>query len=133
MIYGKGSKGNYPRLAKLSRKLPIFPDYDNKRSMLYIENLCEFIRLIITNSESGYFYPQNEQYVKTTEMVKEIAKVYKKKIYTTKIGNLLIRILKKHPLVKKVFGNLYYAKEMSNYKENYCLVEFKESIRRTEG
>lgn len=31
MIYGKGSKGNYPTLAKLAKKLPVFPDVDNQR------------------------------------------------------------------------------------------------------
>ena len=40
MIYGKGSKGNYPVLAKLATKLPVFPKVSNRRSMLYIENLC---------------------------------------------------------------------------------------------
>lgn len=44
MIYGKGSKGNYPQLAKMAGKLPIFPKVNNKRSMLYIDNLCECIR-----------------------------------------------------------------------------------------
>ena len=43
MIYGKDCKGNYPRLAKLARMLPVFPDYENRRSMLHIDNLCEFI------------------------------------------------------------------------------------------
>jgi UDP-glucose 4-epimerase len=43
MIYGKGSKGNYPKLAKMAQKLPVFPDIDNKRSMLHVDNLCEFI------------------------------------------------------------------------------------------
>ncbi len=43
MIYGKGSKGNYPVLAKMAKKLPVFPDIKNERSMLYIENLCEFL------------------------------------------------------------------------------------------
>ena len=40
MIYGKGSKGNYPLLAKLAQKTPVFPYVKNMRSMLYIENLC---------------------------------------------------------------------------------------------
>lgn len=43
MIYGKGSKGNYPTLAKLAKKLPVFPNIDNQRSMLHIENFCEFL------------------------------------------------------------------------------------------
>src|SRR5699024_12036773 len=42
MIYGKGSKGNYPKLSKAAQKLPIFPDMDNQRSMLHIDNLSEF-------------------------------------------------------------------------------------------
>ena len=89
MIYGKGSKGNYPRLAKLAKKTPLFPDYPNKRSMLYVENLCEFVRLIIENNEKGLFYPQNEEYVKTFDMVKTVAKVHGKKRICS-CGNFLI-------------------------------------------
>src|SRR5690625_3200465 len=61
MIYGKDSKGNYPRLAKLARRTPIFPDFNNQRSMLHIDNLCEFVKLIIDNKESGLFFPQNKE------------------------------------------------------------------------
>lgn len=132
MIYGKGSKGNYPRLAKLARKVPLFPDYPNVRSMLYVENLCEFVRLIIENNESGFFYPQNEEYVKTFEMVKTVAKVYGKKLHGIKLFNPIIRMLKGIDIVNKVFGDLYYEKSMSEYKENYCKVSFEESLRRTE-
>src|SRR5699024_6694971 len=57
MIYGKGSKGNYPKLAKAAQKLPIFPDIDNQRSMLHIDNLSEFIKLMIDNEERRLFYP----------------------------------------------------------------------------
>ena len=35
MTYGKGCKGNYPRLSKLALKVPFFPDVKNKRSMVY--------------------------------------------------------------------------------------------------
>lgn len=55
MIYGKGSKGNYPLLAKIAVKTPVFPYVKNERSMLYIENLCEFVRLMIENEEHGTF------------------------------------------------------------------------------
>lgn len=91
MIYGKGSKGNYPKLARLARKTPVFPEIENERSMLYIENLCEFIRLMIDNEARGIFFPQNKEYVKTTELVKTIAKVYGKKMRLTKMFNGLIR------------------------------------------
>lgn len=133
MIYGKGSKGNYPKLAKMARKLPIFPDIDNERSMLYIDNLCEFIRLIIKNEESGVFYPQNEEYVKTSELVKEIAKVHGKNIKTTKIFNPVLRFMGNWiGVVNKAFGNLVYEKDMSKYIENYRIRCFKLTIEETE-
>lgn len=133
MIYGKGSKGNYPRLAALARKTPVFPDYPNKRSMLYIENLCEFVRLIADNNEKGIFYPQNTEYVKTADMVKEIANIYGKKIYFPRIFNPFVSLFKGIDIVNKVFGDFYYENSMSCYKENYCIVDFAESLKRTES
>ncbi len=134
MIYGKGSKGNYPKLAKMARKLPIFPNIDNERSMLHIDNLCEFIRLIIKNEESGVFYPQNEEYVKTSKLVKEIAKVHGKNIKTTKLFNPILRGMGNFiGLVNKAFGNLVYEKSMSEYKDDYRIRDLKESIELTEG
>ena len=135
MIYGKGSKGNYPKLARLAQKTPIFPDIENERSMLYIENLCAFIRLMIDNETRGIFFPQNKEYVKTTELVKTIAEVYGKKMRLTKVFNPLIRWgSKKVSTINKVFGSLVYEKEMSNYKNcEYSVVNFEESIRLTES
>lgn len=134
MIYGKNSKGNYPKLAKLARKTCIFPDIENQRSMLYIENLCEFIRLMIDDKESGLYFPQNKEYVCTSDMIKLIAKTYGRGIYLTKTFNIFIKILsKKINLVNKVFGNFVYDKSLSKYKQDYWVVDFEESIRRTEG
>lgn len=73
MIYGKGSKGNFPVLEKFARKLKFFPYVKNERSMLYIGNLAEFVRLIIENEEAGVFWPQNAEYSNTSELVKTIA------------------------------------------------------------
>ena len=87
MIFGKGSKGNYPKLSKIAQKLPIFPDIKNERSMLYIDNLCEFIRLMVINEEKGLFFPQNDKYIGTSELVKLIAKCHGKKIIFTKVFN----------------------------------------------
>ncbi len=133
MIYGKGSKGNYPKLAKAAQKLPLFPDIDNERSMLHIDNLCEFIKLMIDNEESGLFFPQNEEYVKTSELVKTIAEVHGKKIWMTRLFNQVLRLMFGIGIVNKVFGNLVYEKSMSDYdKANYRIRLFKESIIATE-
>jgi len=134
MIYGRGSRGNYPKLSMLSQKLPIFPDFDNARSMLHIDNLCEFIKLLIENDESGLFFPQNSEYVKTTEMVKLIAEVHNKKIWFTRIFNPIIRLLIKHiKVIDKMFGNFIYDLSISDYKKgNYQIRNFSESIQLTE-
>ncbi|MEG2286045.1 MAG: NAD-dependent epimerase/dehydratase family protein, partial [Eubacterium sp.] len=134
MIYGKGSKGNYPKLAKLARRSPIFPDIDNERSMLYIENLCAFIRLMIDHNEKGIFFPQNKEYVKTTELVQTIAQVYGKKMHLTKIFNPLLKgTFQKINLINKVFGSLVYEKELSIYNNfQYSVIDLKKSIELTE-
>lgn len=134
MIYGKGSKGNYPRLANIARKTPVFPDIDNTRSMLHIDNLCEFIKLMIDLEKTGTFFPQNAEYVKTSELVKAIAEVHSRKIKITRAFNWLIRPMLGIGVINKVFGNLVYEKSMSVYdKANYQIRGFKESIELTEN
>lgn len=133
MIYGKGCKGNYPKLAKLALKLPFFPDIYNERSMLYIDNLCEFIRLMIDNEESGIFFPQNKEYVKTSEMVRLIAEAHGKKIKLVKLFNIPIKLLGFiFKFVNKVFGNMVYELSMSEYKDDYQIIDYNTSIMNTE-
>lgn len=133
MIYGEGSKGNYPLLSKFAQRSPVFPDYPNKRSMLYIDNLCEFVKLMILNEENGTFHPQNKELVQTSEMVRLIAEHHKHRIWFTKLGNPLIRFLLKINIIKKVFGSLYYEPSMSQYpKGKYQIRSLNESIRYTE-
>ncbi len=133
MIYGKGSKGNYPRLANMAKKIPVFPDIENERSMLHVDNLCEFIKVIIDYEETGLYFPQNKEYVKTSELVKTIADVHGKKICMIGWMNWLIRMTFGIGIVNKVFGNLVYEKSMSDYdKANYRIRTFKESIELTE-
>lgn len=133
MVYGKGAKGNYPRLAMLAKKLPVFPDIDNERSMLYIENLCEFITVLAEHAEAGLFFPQNKEYVRPSEMVQQIAACHGRKIKLVKIFNPLIRCLSGVGVVKKVFGSLVYEKSMSEYdKAEYRVRDFEESVKASE-
>ncbi|MEC6747656.1 NAD-dependent epimerase/dehydratase family protein [Marinilactibacillus sp. XAAS-LB27] len=133
MIYGKNSKGNYLRLSKLAKTVPLFPKYENKRSMLFIENLTEFLKLMIDNNESGIFHPQNQEYTNTSELVTLIAEVHGKKLLTTKMFNKLITIFKNNSTMKKVFGNFVYDYTLSYYKEEYCKFSLEESIKSTES
>lgn len=131
MIYGKGCKGNYARLAKLALKIPVFPDIKNKRSMIYIDNLCEFVRLLIEDYSEGLFFPQNDEYVCTSEMVKLIAGINGTHVKMTKVFNSFLRLVR-HDTVNKVFGDLVYDKSMSDYKHRYTVCDFETSIKLTE-
>lgn len=139
MIYGRGSKGNYPILAKLSKKLPVFPNVTNKRSMLYIENLCEFLCQCMLVDKFGknavVLIPQNKEWTRTTMMVKKIAD---DKIRVLSILNPMVWIAGKIPgkigdLVNKAFGNNCYAHELSNYPRIYYQkINISDSIVKTE-
>ncbi len=139
MIYGRGSKGNYPMLAKMAVILPLFPDIKNERSMLHIDNLCEFLRLLMLEGDGGIYFPQNEEYVRTSEMVRCIAKVNGHRIKITKIINPIIWVAGKIPgkisgLANKAFGSCVYEKSMSNsFQNKYQAAKFEETIERTEG
>lgn len=134
MIYGKGSKGNYPVLSKMAQKLPVFPKVENCRSMLYIGNLVEFVRLVIKNEESGFFFPQNGQYSNTSQLVQMIAEAHGKHIILVGGCTVPLRLLSQATgLVNKAFGSLAYDMSMSEYKENYRRFSLEESIRFTEG
>lgn len=133
MVYGKASKGNYSRLAKLAIKMPVFPDIENERSMLYIDNLCEFTKIIIKREENGLFFPQNKEYVKTSDMVKKISNAHGKKIWMTTLFNPILKRLYRIGIITRVFGNLMYDKSMSEYDQIYYqIIDFKESIELTE-
>lgn len=137
MVYGRGSRGNYPMLAKLAGKLPVFPDVQNQRSMIYIENLCEFIRQRIEAGEGGLYFPQNAEYTATARMVQEIAAAHGKRVRLLKALNPLAALASRMPgkigaMANKAFGSLTYDRSMSGDPESYCLYDLPESIRRTE-
>lgn len=126
MVYGKNCTGNYGRLRKIALKSPIFPDYQNQRSMIYVGNLCEFVKETIDQEKRGLFFPQNAEYTNTSRMVDLIAAEHGKKIKLTKAFNWAVKIAPMN-VVKKVFGNLTYDRVDLIYKYG-----FKESIKLSE-
>ena len=137
MIYGKGSKGNFPVLVKLAEKMPVFPSVKNQRSMLYIENLAEFIRQLVELGKGGVFYPQNAEYVTTTDVVKMVAKARNKRIATWGILNPFVKLASVMPgrigkLANKAFGSLTIDQTLSfNEISGYQVCNFEESIKRS--
>ena len=134
MVYGKGCRGNYPTLAKLAKKLPCFPWVDNRRSMLYIDNLCELTRLVIEDEAQGTFCPQNDEYVNTCDMVNLIAHANGKNILIVRGFGWALKLLRPFTaMVDKAFGSLCYDREVSAYPKNYCVKNLQESVMETEA
>lgn len=136
MIYGKGSRGNYQLLVKLAKRLPLFPDVENRRSMLYIGNLCEFLCKLVLSGEGGVYFPQNREYTKTSEMVRMLAGAAGKRIWVTKLLRPAVTVGSHIPgkvsgLVNKAFGNAVYSQDISRYEGlEYQENSLEESIRK---
>ena len=130
MVYGKNCKGNFPKLYSLIKKLSVFPNIINKRSMIYIGNLCEFFVLLIESENGGIYFPQNREYVNTSQMIKLIAKYCGKKIYFTKLLNLPLRFISVFfKQINKIYGNNIYDLSISEHFDfKYAVYDFEESI-----
>lgn len=121
MVYGEGCKGNYQFLTKVVKKSPIFPKVNNRRSMIHIDNLVEFVRIVIDEQLIGVYCPQNKEYVNTREMAADIAKKLDKKIYFSYLGGLAVIIFRPFMgILKKAFGTLIY-KDTEELDFRYCI------------
>lgn len=130
MIYGPNAKGNFPRLANLATKVPVFPAWHNKRSMLYIDNLAEFVKQCVDRELEGTFYPQNRELADTVEIIRFFAKAAGKKVWITKLLNPLVWLgsFVLQP-INKMFATYYYDPAMSKYEFDYQLVSFEDSLK----
>lgn len=114
IVYGKNAPGNFLSFEKMALLLPIFPKYNNRRSMIYIKNLAEFLRLLIINGENGIYYPQNNEYINTFEMFKIISKLNGKKLISLPFMSKLLEIFSQNnSTFNKVFGDFYYSKDLN--------------------
>lgn len=130
MIYGPTGKGNLQRLAWLATKIPVFPAWHNKRSMLAIDNLAEFVKQLVDREMEGTFYPQNKEFVDTVDCIRYFAKMYGRKIWITRLLNPFVWLASFFlPQIPKMFSDSYYEQEMSKYDFNYNVISFEESLK----
>ena len=128
MVYGKGCRGNFQLMLKLAKKSPVFPVVNNQRSMISIENLCAFVRLVVDGREAGVFFPQNQEYVNTTEMVRIMAKNLNRSIFFSRLAGVAVGAMV--PVVgvaRKAFSTLIY-RDCEKHGFCYCEESFEESV-----
>lgn len=129
MIYGPGCKGNFRSLIRIALGAPMFPIVQNRRSMLYIDHLCAFLKLCIDRRLDGVFFPQNAESVNTTQMARWIASANGKKLHASRLLGLLVRAAMPFSAkLQKAFGSLTYeGTEVFNFE--YDTVSNEASVR----
>lgn len=109
MVYGDGCKGNYQALVKLARILPIFASYENRRSLIRIDRLVQFLRWAIDERLRGIYFPQDPEYSCTSHMIQQLAEENGKKLPLTPLLDPIVCATKVCTRKgKKAFGSLVY-------------------------
>lgn len=134
LIYSEFARDNFPRLVNFAKKMPVFPKLKNRQSVVYVDNLCELVKLIIEHNQGGVYYPQQECYIETSKIVADIAEAVGNKMWQTRLFNPALRFLSKMPMfdfIHKAFGSIVYDMKMSNHFDGkYRVVSYEESIKR---
>ena len=131
MVYGNGCRGNFGTVVSLVRKLPFFPKVNNKRSMIYIDNLSLFVKIAIDRGLSGLYFPQNREYVNTSEMAGIIAERLGKRCPRSALLGLCAKMaIPFVSMAKKAFGTLIYQ-DTETLDFEYAAVSSEEGVRRS--
>lgn len=134
-VYGKGCKGGYiTGFTKIARMLPIIPRaYENARqSFIYIDNLCECVRLIAEKGLNGGFCPQDDEIPNANRLLEVICMGIGKKYRSSRLLGLCLRLVSFVPLVKKAYGGIEYSRKLSDIPGvDYVVVPFEEGMKRT--
>jgi len=129
MVYGPNCPGNFASLCRLIRKVPVFPDFENARSMVYVGNLCAYIQAVVETGQGGVFFPRDPAPIRTGEMALVIAKAQGKTLRLTRIFNGLIACLIPHiSIVSKLFGSLVLDSSLPEGGD-VDLISFPDSVR----
>ena len=128
IVYGKNAPGNMKSLLKLINKVPLLPfgKTENKRSMVYIGNLCHLVYETITQEKSGIFLASDDESLSTSRLIELIAKNLNEKIYLIKIPffETLLKVVKPS-FYKRLYGSLEVdntiTKEKLNLKNPYSV------------
>ena len=126
IVYGFGVRANIKNLITLVQKVPVLPfgNIHNKRSMVYVGNLCHLIDELIIQKPSGIFLSSDDEALSTSELIEHIAKNLNKKIFlvTIVLFETFLKLLKPS-FHKRLYGSLQVdnkiTKERLNLKNPY--------------
>jgi UDP-glucose 4-epimerase len=128
IVYGYGVKANIKNLINLVKKVSILPfgAIENRRSMVYIGNLCHLIDAVIDKRISGIFLASDDKAISTTRLIELIAKELDKKVYLVRVPffETLLKVVKPS-FHKRLYGCLEVdnssTKEILDFKNIYTV------------
>lgn len=130
MIYGKNAPGNIDALIKITKKFPLIPfgGIENRRSFVYIDNLCCCIDKIISLSKTGVFLASDDVPISTSNLIKSIAIGLNRKIMLVKIPLLETFVKYFAPnMHHKLYGDLVIdnlnTRQILSYENPYSTEE----------
>ncbi len=135
LVYGAGVKANFLNLLKLASKglmLP-FGSVHNRRSMIYLENLVDFILRCIDHPAAAnqIFLISDGEDVSLMYLLKSMGTSFKNRLYLLSVPVILFKVagvlLGKRNLVDRLVGDLQVdsgkAMALLNWKPPYTLDE----------
>jgi len=140
LVYGEGVKANFKSLLKLAQlNIPLpFGAIHNKRSLIYIENLIDFIVLCIDhpNAANQTFLVSDDEDVSTSQLIKHIKDASGKHHLLLPIPqgwlSFMMTLIGKSSLSDRLLGNLQVditkAKTLLNWRPPFSV---KEGITKT--
>lgn len=120
IVNGYNAPGNMKSLINLVNKVPVLPfaNIQNRRSMVYVGNLCHLIDVIIQKKASGVFLASDDKAISTTRLIELIAKGLGKNVYLIKLPFFkeLLNLVK-----PSFYKRLYESLEVDNSKTKKIL------------
>lgn len=130
IVYGYGVKANIASLINLVKRVRVLPfgGINNKRSMVYVGNLCHLVHEVITQKATGVFLASDDEPLSTTRLIELIADSLGKKVYLVKAPffESALKLLKPS-FHKRLYGSLEIdnsiTKARLNLKNPYSIEE----------
>jgi nucleoside-diphosphate-sugar epimerase len=130
IVNGLNAPGNMKSLISLVNKVSVLPfgKIQNKRSMVYVGNLCHLIDEIMIQEKAGMFLASDDEPLSTTRLIELIANGLDKKVYLIKIPffESLLKLVKPS-FHKRLYESLFVdnseTKKVLGFKNKYSVEE----------
>ena len=128
IVYGYGVKANIRSLINLVQRVSFLPfgKINNRRSMIYVGNLCFVVDHIIQEKRYGLFLVADKKTLSTTQMIEYIAMVLDKKVYLFKVPFFASLL---HLLKPSFYKRLFESLEIESSFEKELPYETLDGIR----